>query len=303
MRIGIYLDVRNPPPWRRPWTEVYAATLDLVAEAERRGADSVWLTEHHLFEDGYLPQPLTLAAAIAEEAAVVDLLSAGRLELGLGGGYRAAEFEAYGADVRTRFSVLDRRAEEVRALLGGTEVQPPPAQQPVPMWLGYGGTEGAGRTGKMGFGLLTLNPETLEPYRAGLVEGGHEPSIARMAGLVYVLVADDPDATWDQIGPHVAYQLHSYARYHAEGIGRPVPPVPEPEEIRALAAGSARVGLFPNFAVLTVDETVELLAERARGIPVVEAFFWASIAGMPGEVAARHVELLCDEVRPRVIDL
>src|SRR2546422_471508 len=101
MRVGIYFDLRNPPAWRRPWADLYAASLALVEDAEGRGIDAVWLTEHHFFEDGYLPQPLTFAAAvaartrkvrigtavllaplrsalqIAEEAAVVDTLSAG----------------------------------------------------------------------------------------------------------------------------------------------------------------------------------------------------------------------------------
>ena len=63
MRVGIYTDLRNPPGWRRPWAEHYARTMDRIAEAERLGADSVWVTEHHFFEDGYLPQPLTMAAA------------------------------------------------------------------------------------------------------------------------------------------------------------------------------------------------------------------------------------------------
>src|SRR5581483_3104022 len=112
VRIGLYLDLRNPPAWRCPWPVHYARSLEWIEEAERRGAGSIWLSEHHFFEDGYLPQPLTFAAAVAartrrvhigtavylaalrpavqvaEEAAVVDLLSGGRLELGLGAGYR-----------------------------------------------------------------------------------------------------------------------------------------------------------------------------------------------------------------------
>jgi len=107
MRVGLTFDLRNPPPWRRPWPLVYGHALKLIAEAERLGADSVWTTEHHFFEDGYLPQPLTFCAAaaartsrvrlgtailiaplrpavqIAEEAAIVDLISDGRLEWGL----------------------------------------------------------------------------------------------------------------------------------------------------------------------------------------------------------------------------
>ena len=132
MNVGIYLDLRNPPPWKQDPARVYAFALELCEEAERLGAHSVWLSEHHGFEDGYLPQPLTFAAAvaartarlrigtavllaplrdpahIAEEAAVVDLVSDGRLELGLGAGYRVPEFEQFDADPARRYTT-DRR--------------------------------------------------------------------------------------------------------------------------------------------------------------------------------------------------
>src|SRR6187549_1801283 len=105
--VGLFFDLRNPPGWRRPWAAHYRQTIERIAEIERLGADAIWLTEHHGWEDGYLSQPLTLAAAvagrteririgtgitiaplrhpahIAEEAALVDVISNGRLELGL----------------------------------------------------------------------------------------------------------------------------------------------------------------------------------------------------------------------------
>jgi alkanesulfonate monooxygenase SsuD/methylene tetrahydromethanopterin reductase-like flavin-dependent oxidoreductase (luciferase family) len=65
MKVGLYFDLRNPAQWARPWPAFYRGTLDLVVEAERLGIDSVWFSEHHFFSDGYLPQPLTMAAAVA----------------------------------------------------------------------------------------------------------------------------------------------------------------------------------------------------------------------------------------------
>src|SRR5258708_6520929 len=65
MKVGLYFDLRNPPRWRRSWSRTYGFTLEMCEEAERLGADSVWFSEHHLFEDGYLPQPLIMAAAAA----------------------------------------------------------------------------------------------------------------------------------------------------------------------------------------------------------------------------------------------
>src|SRR5581483_7341983 len=112
MLTGLFVDMRNPPNGRVPYDQLYGRMLERLQDAERLGIGAVWLTEHHLFEDGYLPQPLTFAAAIAarterlrigtaimqaplrraidiaEQAALVDILSSGRLELGLGAGYR-----------------------------------------------------------------------------------------------------------------------------------------------------------------------------------------------------------------------
>lgn len=63
MDVGILFDLRNPDAWHRPWADHYARSLEFCEEADRRGAAGVWFTEHHLFEDGYLPSPLTFAAA------------------------------------------------------------------------------------------------------------------------------------------------------------------------------------------------------------------------------------------------
>jgi len=327
VRIGIYLDVRNPPPWHRPWAAVYRWTLELAEQAEAWGADSAWTTEHHFFEDGYLPQPLTLAAAlaarttrmrlgtavllaplrpavhIAEEAAVVDLISDGRLDLGLGAGYRTAEFEAYGADIEARYRTVDAHVRQIRALLGEGGVTPPPVQSPLQLWIGYLGPKGARRAGRMGEGLLSLVPGTTEPYLQGLAEAGHPPSTARIAGLVYALVADDPDEAWSVVGPHVAYQLHSYERHFLEGSSTPASPPAQPSELRTMGLASPHPGVFPAFVVVTPGQAVEMLRRYAPSGVRSEAFFFATIGGMPDELAARHVELLCTTVRPAVRDL
>ena len=315
MRVGIYLDLRNPAQWRRPWADHYARSLEWIEEAERLGADSVWLSEHHFFEDGYLPQPLTFAAAvaartrrlrigtaillaplrsalqIAEEAAVVDCLSAGRLDLGLGAGYVAREFSAFGADLGQRFAQTDQRVRELRALWAGGELSPPPIQDPLPLWLGYQGPRGAARAGRLGVGLLTLNRNSLAPYRAGLLEGGHDPEAGRMAGLVPAVVSDDPERDQEALLPHIAHQLNSYRE---AGAGRAVRPV-TPEMLRA---GPAAGRSFQATEVMPPAALVDRIVADTQGLPVQEVYFWLSLSGMPDEGVRRHLELLCGEVRP-----
>jgi alkanesulfonate monooxygenase SsuD/methylene tetrahydromethanopterin reductase-like flavin-dependent oxidoreductase (luciferase family) len=320
VRIGIYFDLRNPVEWARSTTALYASALDLAAEVERLGADSVWVSEHHFFDDGYLPQPLTLLAAVAartqrvrlgtailvaplhhpldlaEQAAVVDLISNGRVTIGLGAGYAQQEFAAYGADIARRYSTTDGRVRELRALLDEGGVTPAPVQRPFPIWLGYQGPQGARRAGRLGVGLLSLDPNLLEPYRAGLIEGGHDPNAARMMGLLGLVVADDPDATFERLLPYICHQLNTYRAAAAYGTGRTPSPI-TPEKLREQRA---RPGIIPPIEVMTPDDAVTRLADIATNPAVEEVYCWASVAGMPDDIAARHIELLCMEVRPRV---
>jgi alkanesulfonate monooxygenase SsuD/methylene tetrahydromethanopterin reductase-like flavin-dependent oxidoreductase (luciferase family) len=319
VRVGCYLDLRNPPRWLRPWAEHYARNLERCVEVERLGLDSVWCSEHHFFEDGYLPQPLTFLAAVAavttrirlgtavylgalrppvqvaEEAAVVDLLSGGRLELGLGAGYRIPEYAAFGADIERRYTLTDECAREVRRLWREGDVTPPPVQDPVPIWMGYQGPQGAARAGRLGEGLLSLDRALLEPYRAGLVEGGHDPASARMAGVASFVLADDPEAAWPRIREHLGYQWDTYNAYMMEGTGRDAPRPIDPDRWR-----SANGDRPPRFEVLTPEDAAARLAALTDGLPVEEVYCWASIAGMPDELVDRHLELLATRLRPLV---
>lgn len=323
MRIGIFMDLRNPPQWRRPWAEHYRAALELIVEAEALGADAVWFTEHHFFEDGYLPQPLTLAAAaavrtstvrlgtavllaalrppvlVAEEAALTDLLSGGRLELGLGAGYRVPEFEAYGADLGRRWSLTDSAFAEIRRLLTEGGISPPPLQQPLPMWLGYQGPQGARRAGRLGAGLLTLNRGSLEPYREGLDEGGYDPAIARMGGVVDLVVTEDPERDAEQLAPYYAYQQNTYRRSRVQGTDTAPLPDLAAEELRAEFPATRSLG---GLAVATPEEAVDILRARTADLPVQDVYLWASVAGMPDDLVTRHLELLFTRVRPALAE-
>ena len=321
MKLGLYFDLRNPAPWARPWPEVYGRALDLVVEAERLGAASVWFSEHHLFADGYLPQPLTFAAAaaartsrvrigtavlvaalrpaalVAEEAAVIDQISGGRLELGIGAGYSVPEYELYDTDITKRYGLTDAAVTEIRRLLDEGIVTPPAAQNPFPIWLGYQGPQGAKRAGRLGVGLLSLDRALLDPYREGLVEGGHDPATARTGGMLDIIVADDPEEAFERILPHYAHQLNSYRAAAVAGSGRDAPKEITVEKLRG---GAAQKGQIPGLRVLTPTDAVAAIREATEGSPVEHVYLWASVAGMPDEIVERHVELTCTQVAPNL---
>src|SRR5215510_10043926 len=142
---------------------------------ENHGFDDVWLSEHHFIEDGYLPSILPIAAAIAartkririasgvllmpfhnpvrlaEDIAVVDVISGGRLELGVGVGYKVEEFESFGVPFKERGERTNEALGIVRRLLdretvtlknkffdlNNVKITPEPIQRPHPsMWIG-----------------------------------------------------------------------------------------------------------------------------------------------------------------------
>ncbi|MBM7413282.1 MULTISPECIES: LLM class flavin-dependent oxidoreductase [Nocardiaceae] len=317
MKVGIHIDVRNPAGWRAPWDRVYGFNLELSQEAERLGLESVWLSEHHLFDDGHLPQPLTFAAAVAartssirigtaimlaplrvaghlaEEAAVVDQLSSGRLELGLGAGYRAPEFDLYGVDIDQRFTDTTARVTELRAIWAEGVVTPPTAQSRLPIWLGYRGPKGARRAGLLNEGLLSLDPDLLPVYRAGLREGGHAENDARMAGPMNMFISDDPERDWAIVRKHHHHQWDSYRRMSGGENGATVRPF-DGERARTL-------GLTPglgNILVATPEDAATQIRERLAGCPVVRIFPWASPGALPEELALQHVRTLAEGLAP-----
>lgn len=302
-RIGLYCDLRNPGA-SKPWPEVYESTLERIVEAERRGLDAVWVTEHHGFADGYLPQPLVFCAAVAartrsvrvgtaiaiaplmhplalaEQAAVVDLLSAGRLELGLGAGYREDEFAAFGAERSRRYETLERTATALPELWASGRATPAPVQEPLPMWIGGRGPRGARIAGRVGAGFLWIDRDLLEPYLEGLAQGGHAPHRARMGGLVNLFLADDPEQVMAHIREHGRQNRATYKRGGEAGGSAPL----------------LRLNVFsPQAAARHIAQAID-------GLPVSDVFCFDRIGAMDDDLVDRHVELLTSEL-PRCLEL
>lgn len=322
VNVGIYLDLRNPAEWRQDWSRLYGFTLELCEEADRLGVHSIWTTEHHGFDDGYLSQPLTMAAAIAartkrarigtgvtvapirhpahlaEEAAIVDLVSGGRLELGIGTGYRLPEYELFdrGDVLKTRFSATDASAREIRRLWDTGTITPPPVQERPRIWLGYQGPQGARRAGLLGESLLTANPDMAAPYLDALREGGHDVANARMAGLLNGWITDDPEADWPLVSRHLSHQWDSYHRYAVEGTGAEPPRPINADRWRARGLSSAP----GHFLFATPEEAARDIKAYVADTPIETVWFFASLSGMPEEAVRRHVTTLCTRLAPLV---
>ncbi|PJK29873.1 LLM class flavin-dependent oxidoreductase [Minwuia thermotolerans] len=136
LEVGITISFQRHEALGETWDRVYGEALELAAEADRLGMRAIWVSEHHGEEDGYCPSPIVAGAALsraapncrigqgiaiaplyghplrlAEDLAVLDNISGGRLEIGLGQGYRPAEFDAYGFDYRRRTRAFEETLE------------------------------------------------------------------------------------------------------------------------------------------------------------------------------------------------
>src|SRR5262245_18910810 len=147
LRFGVAYDFRNPPDSGIPNPKLYAQVLEQVAFADRLGFDLVWLTEHHFVDDAYLPSFAVVAGAIAartsriristdialapfhhplrlaEDLAVLDNLSGGRMELGLGLAYAPHEFRAFGIPRAQRVSRSEEAIQILRQAWSGEPVR------------------------------------------------------------------------------------------------------------------------------------------------------------------------------------
>lgn len=253
--------------------ELYAEALILAEQAERFGFDSVWTSEHHFVDDSYLPSVLPLSAAIAartrrvlvgtglmlaplheplrvaEDAAVVDLISGGRFVLGVGLGWRAEEFEALGVRVGDRVRRLEdsivvyRQAWNGELVTGGEHlsyadvpVRPLPARAGgPPIWIGGLSEPAIRRAGRLadGFMATEVTPSSLadqvELARDAFARAGREGPFTVAVHLpTFVWHGDD---AWELVRRYHWYISWKYddmddARHR---VGDP----PEPPEIDA----------------------------------------------------------------------
>jgi alkanesulfonate monooxygenase SsuD/methylene tetrahydromethanopterin reductase-like flavin-dependent oxidoreductase (luciferase family) len=248
--------------------DLYAEALELAVEAERLGYDSVWTSEHHFVDVGYMPSVLPVCAAIAartervligtglllapladplraaEDAATVDLLSRGRLVLGLGLGWREEEFDGLGVSLRDRVPRLERFIEVARGawgdgLVDGVAVTPKPARPGgPPLWIGAFVERAIRRAGRIADGFMgtEVTPDAFAQQvrwtREALERAGRDPDAFAYSVHLPTFAWHGDDA-WERVREHQWYIDWKYEDMEpARGARaiRPAPPLPADRE-------------------------------------------------------------------------
>jgi alkanesulfonate monooxygenase SsuD/methylene tetrahydromethanopterin reductase-like flavin-dependent oxidoreductase (luciferase family) len=314
------------PDHGAPARDLYAAALDMAEWGERNGCVAVQVSEHHASPDGYLPAPLVLASAIAgrtrrlpiqvaalilplhdpievaEQMAVLDLVSGGRVSYVLAVGYRAEEYAMLGRDLRERGRRMDACLTALRRAFSGeafefegrrVQVLPRPASPGGPLLLLGGNTPAAvRRAARFGLGMVTQGGDaSLESlYRAECTRNGTKPGLfinPPANTVTSAFVAEDPDDAWQRLGPYLLHDARMYAAWLPEGASVSRSSARSALELRA-ANGPYRI-FTPDDAVAYVRERGVLLLQPLCG-------------GMPPDLAWEQLHLIEKRVLPALRD-
>jgi probable F420-dependent oxidoreductase len=338
MTLGFGLLSAQRRPGDSDWTRAYDDTIRLAVEAERLGFSSVWTTEHHFVDDGYMPSLLVVSAAIAqatsrieigtgvilapmhhplrlaEDAATVQLLSHGRLALGLGLGWSNVEYEGLGADMRRRGAAME---ETLRILPQGWSGEPfthegsvyqlptlavrPTPSTPIPILVGGGAEPALRRAARLADGIFSNAPadqfaKQVEWVLDELEQAGRDPATFRFIHYSILLPGASRADALARYRDAVWALTWKYSDMEASAT-RPLPPASPPpfegDPERLLARRTAHAG--------TPDELVEVLLDIRRQVPVHVEFMTRShlpFLGFDAQVAL--MQQLAEGVAPHI---
>ncbi len=327
VKVGYQLDFRNPPGSGTAFADLYREMLSQVEAAEALGFDSIWLTEHHFTDDGYLPAMMPAAAAIAartrrvtigtfvllaplqhplklaEDAAVVDVISNGRLRLGIGQAYRAEEFAGFGVPRTERLGRTLETLEILRRAWTGerfsfagkyfrfedVRVLPRPASQPHPELLwGAGAAAAIRRAAKLDLGFACVGGRReIGIYLDALKAEGRDPSRYSIVNSRVVYVADSEAQAWNDTRDALMYQAELYAQWLSAAAGTDPSRAlirPDPERLKRTSI------LGPP------DHVRDRLAEIIELTPMTELNIAMQLPGLDPAKARRSLERFGREV-------
>lgn len=310
----------------------FEQTLEECERAEAAGFDSVWLGEHHnnpilhpapliglaavasrtrriQLGTGVLLLPLYHPMMVAEEGAMVDMISGGRLILGIGAGYAPEEFAAFGFSLRERGGRLEESAALLHRLwteekvthrgryyrLDNATVAPRPVQQPrPPLWFGAWAEPALRRAARLGDAWFigpSANLDEIEPcaelYRKACLESGKAEGAVAL--FRYVFVANSANEARNAAG---ASFINAFERMYFRW---PHPVVKRPQgqlTIERLAENRIILG--------DPDTCIGEIKRFRRALNVVHLVCRFSVPGIPREACQKSLDLFTREVMPAV---
>lgn len=319
---AVRYDYRGPGFNRSRRQELYGRSLEQATYVDTHGFDVIMLSEHHATEDGYLPSPIPVAAAmaartrhipitiaallvnlyeplrLAEDLAILDHLSRGRVNLTFGLGYRREEYDQFDRDWSGRGAAIEAAITTLRRAWTGqpfthngrtVQVLPTPYSDPHPLiFYGGGSRAAARRAARLGlhFQPQLHDPELIELYRAECVKAGRDPGIvvAPSPGPAYIFCASDPEHFWAHYGEYLLADARAYAAWLDGGESFVADNSTTVDELKQ--AG--------QYLVLTPQELISRLSEGEFSLVVSHP----ACGGLPPEPSWESLQLIADDVMP-----
>jgi probable F420-dependent oxidoreductase len=333
VQFGLYSSIASPPRGEH----LDRAIDEVIAEAqmaEANGFDSCFFGEHHQDRDGFLPSPLIVATAvaartrrlrvgtsvillplhhpvrIAEDVVTLDLVSKGRVTLGVGVGYQPEDFRAFGVPIAERAGRFEEGVEIIRRCWSGepfsfrgahftledVQIRPRPYQQPAPpLWIGASVTAAVRRAGQLGDAFVGTPSTSLETamrqvdaYTEAAKAAGRQPRVVLMRDAWVADTRAEAEAVY---GPEV---MTAYRYYWDHRLA----------EFRNIPAGAefSLATLAPDRLIVGDPETCVREFHRWKDATGADYFLLrlrhAHSGGPPHEAIARAIKRFGDRVLP-----
>jgi len=341
VKFGIINAVRNHPSHPYPLQDVYADFISDALLAEELGFDFAWYGEHHFTACQWTPSPMLVMAAVAarterlrvgvsvlclpfhdpirvaEDIAVLDNISRGRVDFGIGVGSQYEEYDTFKIPSHERFGRTWEAIEFMQRCWDSTDTfsfegkyyrypnvtfTTRPVQKPVPIWVGSQGPKQVALTAQKGFHLLASDARG--GYDAALRAAGSNPDEFFIAPMQQVSLAHDPEQAWTSAAEGLHYFVNFYRlRRRLDGS---VPPPSAELTPDMLKAGLNSPGGGPGGAIVgTPEQAVEFIRALQGGAigRITHLPFGIRHAGMKTEDAHRTLRLLASEVLPAIREM
>lgn len=338
MKLVFTSGIRTLPGAAQPLADLYRTHLDEAVLAEELGFDCIWVSEHHFSPDCWNPSPFTFLAAVAartgrarlgtyvlllplhnplrvaEDVAVLDNISGGRVDLGVGVGSAPGEFRTFDVPIEGRLGRTFEALRIIERCFAGekfshrgkyydfldVQMTTLPVQRPgPPILVAAMGEQSVAWTARRGYHMAAGAGRGHERYLAALRQHGHDPETKQIASVpIRVHVADSRERAWDEVETGLHQVLHFYRTHGNPTAGSrgaaplgALPPVGEFRHVDGIGHGGQK------FAVGTPDEVLRMLGAY-RGRQLTHLSLNLHQPGQDGASVRRSMQLFAEHVMP-----
>jgi alkanesulfonate monooxygenase SsuD/methylene tetrahydromethanopterin reductase-like flavin-dependent oxidoreductase (luciferase family) len=340
MKIVFTCGIRTLPGSPRPLADLYRNHLEEAALAEELGFDCVWVSEHHFSPDCWNPAPFAFLGAVAartsrvrigtyvlllplhnpvrvaEDVAVLDNISQGRIDLGVGVGSSPEEFASFGIPLENRLGRTFEALRIIERCFAGEEfthegkyynfrnvrMTTTPVQRPgPPILVAAMGEQSVAWTARRGYGMAAGAGRGHDRYFAELRRNGRDPATLPIASVpIRLHVAPTRAEAWDEVEAGLHQVLHFYRTHGNPAAGTrgseplgALPPVGEFRHVPAIGHGGA------PFAVGTPHDALRAL-EMFRGRGLTHLSLNLHQPGQDSAGVRRSMRLFAKELMPQL---